>query len=241
MANNKLQLNKDKTQVMVLTKKPSRRLDVRIPAVPHSSKIKILVVEIEHNLSWKYFLLEGPQSITKQMMTRLNTLKIFKKSATVNQMKIFANGILMSKLEYGAEVWTAAPDYMLKKLQSIQLEAVCTVLGPQTKYWSTTHLLKNMDWLSVRQLASLASAKLSHKIIHTSQPAVLAFRMLSRISHARISRRNGPFQLGPKPPEIGLSNISKYQYRSRIYEQIPLILKQIQKPTIFKKRLKEIS
>ena len=103
MINNKLQLNPDKTKLMVLTRKPAQRMDIEIQAQPknivHSTKVKILGLEIEENLSWKYLLLDGPQAIAKQMRIRVNMLKILKKSASIAQMKMLSNGILMSKLE----------------------------------------------------------------------------------------------------------------------------------------------
>ena len=245
MANNKLQLNREKTQMMVITRKPATRKEIKIQAHPtnikHSNNIKILGVDIEQSLSWKFFLMDGKRSVLKQLTTRLNSLKILKKSATVKQMRMFANGILMSKIEYGAEVWAAAPAYILKKLASIQLEAARTVLGYQTKRWSATHLLKEMKWVSVQQLATLASAKLSHKILTTSQPAVLSYRILSKINHTRTTRNNGPFLLGPKPSSVGNSITSKYQFRAnsyKNYDSLPQVLRKITKPVIFKKRVK---
>ena len=69
MANNKLQLNPDKLKLMVLTRKPACRMEITIAAEPeaicHSSKVKIFGLKIEENLSWKYLLLDGPQSIAK--------------------------------------------------------------------------------------------------------------------------------------------------------------------------------
>ena len=86
MANNKLQLNTQKTQLMVLTKKPARRMEIKIAANPkdiiHSPKVKILGIAIDQLLNWKFFLLDGPLSIAKQLKKRLNSLKLLKNAAT---------------------------------------------------------------------------------------------------------------------------------------------------------------
>ena len=244
MDNNRLILNKEKTKLMVLSKNAARWRDIRIHTDPedvcHSSKLKVLGIETDQECNWKYFLLDGPMSIAKQLKTRLNSLKLLKKSSTVSQMRIFSNGIFMSKLEYGAEVWSGAPAYIMKVLQSIQIEAARTVLGPSTRQWSATHL--KMKWISIKQLAVLSSAKLTHKIMKTSQPATLANRILSKINHNRITRMNGPHHLGPRPAGIGISKFTKYQYRAnsyRNYRDIPDILKEISRPVIFKRRLKQ--
>ena len=245
MANNKLMLNTEKTKLMVLNKKPSSRKDIRIQANPkdivHSTSLKVLGIEIDHAMNWKFFLLEGKMSIAKQLKNRLNSLKLLRRSATEAQMRIMAHGIVMSKLEYGAEAWSAAPNYIIKILQSIQLEAARTVLGPRARQWSTSHLLRDMKWLSIKQLAVLASAKFTHKILKSSQPATLSYRIMSRINHTRLTRHNGPNQLGPKPSGIGRSIYIKYQYRANAYsnyKDIPEILREIKQPVIFKKRLK---
>ena len=155
-------------------------------------------------------------------------------------MKMFFNVIFMSKLQYGTEAWSAAPAYIIKKLVSIQLEAARTMLRPQTRRWTATHLLTEMKWLSIPLIAQLASAKLTHKILTTSQPAVLANRILSKINHTQITRTNGLFKLGPKPSRLGNSKFTKYQYNAYyIYDKIPQVLREIKKPKIFKNRLKQ--
>ena len=241
---NKLKLNKDKTKIMILAKNPATRKTITIKTpdtqedITHSSKLKILGIEIEESLNWKYYLVDGPQSILKQIKTRLNSLKLLKKYSTVQQMKQFANGIFISKMEYGAAIWAAAPAYIIKQLQTCQLEAARTILGPQTRRWTTSHLLNELKWLPIKKLGELASAKLTHQILRTSKPAILANRMISQINSLRITRQSGPFQLGPRPPGLGRTASTKYQYRPNaysIYQEIPLILKQITKPTLFKK------
>ena len=96
------------TKLMVLSKIPAHMLEIKIPAEPeeivHSSKVKILGVEIDHMINWKYFLLDGTMSVCKQLKTRLNSLKLLKRSSMETHMRMFASGIFMSKLEYGVEV-----------------------------------------------------------------------------------------------------------------------------------------
>ena len=244
MNSNRLKLNKNKTQLMVLTKKPARRLEIEIIEEPknikHSNSVKILGVEFEQTLNWRYYLLDSPKAIAKQLKSRVNLLKMLTKSATRDQLKMLANGIVMSKFQYGAEVWADAPNYITKILQSIQLEAARTIIGPQSKRWSRTHLLKELNWLSVNQIGTLASVKLTHKICASSQPALLAHRVMTKVNQDRRTRSNAPFEIGRKPPGLGRTLITKYQYRPNLYEKynsLPLVLKQIQKPLIFKKRV----
>ena len=237
---NRLKLNKNKTQLMVLTRKPATRMEVKIVEHPkniyHSNSVKILGVEFEQTMNWRYHLLDSPIAIAKQLKTRVNLLKLLAKSATKVQLKMIANGIIMSKFQYGAEVWADAPKYIIKVLQSIQLEAARTIIGPLSKRWSRTHLLKELNWLSIEQIGTLASVKLTHKIRASSQPAALAYRIMSQSNQDRRTRSNAPFEIGRKPPGLGRTALTKYQFRANLYAKyssLPLILKQIQKPVIF--------
>ena len=92
-------------------------------------------------------------------------------------MRKFANGILMSKIYFGAEVWAGAPKYMIKKLSHFQLEAARICIGPKSKQWSSTSLLKELKWPSVQMIAQLASAKLTHRILKDSIPEVISHRI----------------------------------------------------------------
>ena len=46
------------------------------------------------------------------------------------------NGFLVSKIHYAAEVFFGggAPKYIIKRIQSIQLEVAHTVIGPQSRW-----------------------------------------------------------------------------------------------------------
>ena len=74
MYNNRLILNTDKTKLMVLSKSDSRRLEIKIKAHPkditHDAKLKVIGIEIDHNVNWKFFLIEGPLSIRERCKKR---------------------------------------------------------------------------------------------------------------------------------------------------------------------------
>ena len=71
---------------MVLSRHPANRKKFFIPAVPkdiyHSRHLKILGIDIAHDLNWKFFLLDGKMSIYKQLVKRVNALKILKPSTS---------------------------------------------------------------------------------------------------------------------------------------------------------------
>ena len=245
MSQNMLALNKEKTQLVVLTKNQNLKNTVQIAAEPknviHSKSVKILGVEISDTINWRHFLLDSKRSISKQLVTRTNALKLLKKTTPTSTLKILSHGIWMSKLLYGAELWSGAPKYILKHLQHLQLDAARAIIGPIARQWSTTHLLKDMNWLSIQQIAQLSSAKMTHKCLLSGKPEVINHLLVDGMKNKRTTQSNGPFRLGPKPAGVGQSKTSKYQYRANAYQyfsEIPQILREIRKPHLFNKRVK---
>ena len=245
MAQNQLALNKEKTHMVILTKNKTLKDNIKIIAAPenvtHSKIVKILGIDITDDINWKHYLIDGKVSISSQLIKRTNSLKLLKKTTPTETLKILANGIWMSKLLYGAELWSGAPQYIFKHLQHLQLEAARSILGPATKRWSQTHLLKEMNWLSIPQIAQLQSVKMTQRCLMSGRPEVLNFKFTSKMNKIRNTRSNAPFSLGNKPPGVGTTKNTKYQYRPnayKYYSQLPLILRQIKKPHIFNKRVK---
>ena len=84
-----------------------------------------------------------------------------------------ANGVIMSKLSYLITVWGGAQEYLLDALQVQQLSAARVVCGFQSKFWSRRRLLKQVNWLSVRQLIFYHTVMQTHKTLSTGRPRPL--------------------------------------------------------------------
>lgn len=244
MSANRLVMNKDKTLLMVISKDRSKQEQARIPNVDPElvvlpkNNMKILGTNISNNLKWNFHISESQDSLLAQMHKRLTMLRLLAKSAPPKLLTIIANGIIMSKLSYGIELWGLAPNYLINKLQSTQLEACRVINGYTSARWNKTRLLKSVNWLSVKELIELNTAKLTHKILHGTGPGVLTQLMTEQLP-ARTTRTTGINKLGNLPPKLGRTNVTKHTYRYRSYANyisIPDILKNINKSETFRKR-----
>ena len=181
MDSNKLSLNPEKTKLFVITQNPDIRsqisLDVQPKRIYHTPTIQYLGISISQDLKWNEFLVNNKNSLTKMLNKRISAIKKLRKCVSFKQMKTIASGIFMSKLHYGMELWAGAPNYLKKKLQSVQLSAARAAIGPKSQYWSKDKLLKNMGWLSIENLLTLTTAKLAHQIMQISVPEVLSFKI----------------------------------------------------------------
>ena len=228
MDSNRLSLNPEKTQLFVLSQNPEVRksvfLEVHPKRIVHSPTIQYLGISISENLKWNEFLINNKNSLIKQLNKRISAIKKLRKYVNFKQIKIISAGIFMSKLLYGMELWAGAPNYLIKKMKPVQLSAARAAIGHHSYYWSTNQLLRTMGWLSIEKLLTLRTAKLAHQIMQISVPDVISHKMkkLKKLDAAE-TRLSSPDKFGPRPRQIGRTNMTKYQLKASIYDQYPKI------------------
>ena len=236
---NKLSLNRDKTQLMVLNKNPPLKSQVIIPAQPvditPKDSLVFLGVTMSDKLNWNSFLMEGKGNLYNQLKVRVSALKKLRTNTNFAFARNLANSLFIGKFNYAAETWGGAPLYIIKRFQSLQLEAARAVIGHKCLMWNTSTILAKMKWMNVKQLLAYTSNKLTYKILHHNQPSLLAARMRESRPICPISTRlSGPFKLGARPPNIGRTKVTKMQYRSKAYDYYSQLPESIQNLSNYK-------
>ena len=79
----------------------------------------------------------------KQLTTRVNGLRKLTYKADVKTKLMIANGIFMSKLNYGLAMWDNCQGYLRQGLKVTQLKTARAVCGYRSFYWSRQRLLKS--------------------------------------------------------------------------------------------------
>ena len=208
MKSNLLQLNREKTQLLIISERKKPKETLYLQAQPKNvyttKNFTFLGIEVEDNLQWNSYIENSKYNLISQLKKRLVALRHLKKYADEKMMKQYANGIFLSKVLYGAELWGGAPIYLKKKVQSLILEAARITLGLKlTDRWNTSRLMNKMNWLKLDDLLTLSAGHLIHQIIHKKHPVVLAHKMAQKWKKGDIETRlSGPHKLGPRP-EIG--------------------------------------
>ena len=247
MKANRLSLNREKTQLILPGRPNSIKAKVRIKAEPEDiipkPTLKFLGVTISETLKWNNFLTDGPGNLYSQLKTRMSAVKKLCSKMSFNFAKNFSTAIFIGKLNFATELWGGAPNYLCKKLQSLQLEMARMVIGPKSFRWSTNKLLSTMGWLSIKQTLAFTANVLTYKIFNMKKPELLHHRIMkSRPSVTNFTRLSGPHKLGPRPQSVGRTIITRTQYRSAAYEfysQIPEEIQKLSKLNHFKKWLKK--
>ena len=179
MVANRLVINSDKTHLVVMASKKNEaaRQSVELRAgqftILPSPTEKLLGCSINQNLKWQTHIQTGESSLIKQLTSRLNALQKVSIHATFKTRLSAANGVFMPVLAYLLPLWGGCEAYLVKALQVLQSRAARQV----TKLsWFTPSrkLLRQCNWLSIRQLIFYHSALTVFRTTRTKTPLYLS-------------------------------------------------------------------
>ena len=179
MVANKLVINADKTHLVVMGTRRSEaaRQVVELRAGQHtihpSETEKLLGCSINQNLKWQTHIQTGESSLLKQLNSRLNGLKKVSTLATFQTRLSAANGVFMSVLSYLIPLWGGCEGYLIKAVQVLQNRAARQVTK-LSWFTPTRKLLKQCNWLSIKQLIFYHTALTVFRTIKTKTPLYLS-------------------------------------------------------------------
>ena len=169
---------------------------------------------------------------------RLKALLKIKSIASFKTRLLIGNGIFMSKLCYMITVWGGCPQYLLAALQVIQNAAMRAVCKQGIRY-PITEMLKQTNWLSVKQLVFFHSVMQVWKVVNTRQPVYLHTRLVggTRPRYADRLAAAGSLVRGRRP-RLQLTE-SSWRWRSAgQWDKVPRDIREISSELTFKRKLK---
>ena len=218
MSDNRLVINPKKADLIILGTKKTNRLrhEVTVKAGNHTIKpsetAKLLGGKIHQSLKWNEHIAEGKASLICQLISRNNALKRVCAYAPFKTRLMLANGAFHSKLVYLITLWGGAQGYLIDALQVQQLKAARTVCGDQSFRWSRGRILKEVGWLSVRQLVIYHTILQAHKTLQSGKPALLFNALTSHHIYETRSVTCGHIRLRNTCPST-----KSFQYRAMTY------------------------
>ena len=133
---------------------PSRK-DVCLKAGNFSinpSETEVLLgANICQDLKWKEHIVNNKRSLINQLTSWLNGLQLVSRKAPFKTRLMVGNGVFNSALIYLIQLWGGTQDYLIKALQISQNKAM-RYITQRSWFTPTRLLLKQCNWLSVRQL-----------------------------------------------------------------------------------------
>ena len=186
LTENRLCINSDKTHMMVLcTEQKRRHIDTQSVILNtgseliHPTPVELLLgFQVDQNLGFSNFLISGKDSVINSLGKRIGALKSIAKVANFKTRLSVCSSLVISRILYMLPLYGGAPEYMLEALQKKQCEAMrivtrrkWEVLG--RRMTSTKELLRQCNYLSVRQMIYFYSVATVHKTMENKMPEYL--------------------------------------------------------------------
>ena len=104
-------------------------------------------------------------------------------------LKLLITSLVFSKMLYCSTVWSNTSSGNINKLQSIQNFASKIVTNSK-KYDHVTPLLRQLNWLPVKQMLYLKDAVMTYKCVYGLAPLYLSVKLTKRSNiHSRNTRK----------------------------------------------------
>lgn len=240
MTQNKLQLNGNKTEVMLVGTK-HRLSSISVTSVqlgqntiPISDCVKNLGVHIDNTLSMQKFISHTAQSCFFQLRRISGIRKFLSTEATAK----LVTSLILSRLDYCNAVLSGLPSSAIHSLQRIQNSAARLILKKK-KSDHITPLLHSLHWLPIAQRIQYKLLMLCYKSIYNLAPIYLR-DCLQLYSPSRTLRSTSDTcQL--KIPRTNRSTVGLRSFAASgptSWNKLPLSLRQTPTLSAFKSNLK---
>ena len=132
VTSNKLTLNNEKTEYMIIGSKQrltnitnDPKIELGEAEIKRVEKSKTLGVIIDEHLTWK----NQVDSIRKKVSKGIAMLRRMKEYVSISTLIKVYNAIILSHFDYCSLVWDECADYLLTKLQKLQNRAARIITG----------------------------------------------------------------------------------------------------------------
>ena len=211
MAKNRLILNSDKTQLLVMTSARRHRihenygisLDTGSEIIQPQSEGSLLGATVSNSLSWNSHIRDSKSSLLSCLNSRINGLAKVCQYSSFKTRKMVANGLFMSYLTYLIPLYGGCPEYLLSALQILQNRAA-RLATKSSWYTASAHMLQQLGWLSVHQMIVFHSLVLVFKTKMKQRPVYLYSQVSAQFSvQTRLSVSHGIRETRRTQSELG--------------------------------------
>jgi len=173
MTYNKLKLNKEKTEVLILSNsnRPNPQLDnlvISNSCVARSASARNIGVIFDDKLSHQEHII----SVCKACFFHIHNIWKIRKHLTQNACETLVHAFITSKLDFCNSLMYGLPKIYMQKLQHVQ-NAAARLVSCSKKQEHITPILRNLHWLPVEQRIVFKILLLTFKALHNQAPSYL--------------------------------------------------------------------
>ena len=236
---NKLKLNAEKTEYMLITNGHNRafyqniKVKVGGKIICEKEKVKILGVWMSNNFSWD----AHTSYLIKNLGYAFRSFSRSCKLLAIDSRKLLYNAIIASRLNYCDTVWDNCGANNRNRLQTIQNRCARVILGRRPGS-SAAPLLRELGWLTLQYKRKLHKCVLLYKLINGDGPQVLVQMLESVMNQSTATTRgatNGNLMLATHNTRYwGNSFLHE---TAKLWNSLPLDLRQTRNIISFKDKL----
>ena len=239
MLENKLKLNDDKTEALIIL--PSRQVhkrsifQVKVGDCPVSvnTHARNLGIIFDDTLSMKEQINAVVKSCNIQLRSIGNIRKYLSSEAATNLIHAF----ITSRLDNGNSLLFGLPDYLIEKLQRIQNNAA-RILTRAAKYEHITPVLQDLHWLPVESRIKFKILLLTFKCLNSLAPEYLS-ELLNIYQPSRPLRSSNNLNLDVPPTRLKSYGDRSFSKASPLlWNPLPIEIKSSSSLQTFKRKLK---
>ena len=243
MFTNKLKLNPDKTEFILIGSKtnckqllpyfPINILDQVSPA----QSVKNLGVVFDSNFTFS----DHVSQVIKSTRVHVRDLYRICPLLDLKTSVLLANALVSSRLDYCNSLFLSLTDFELRRLQLVQ-NSLCRVVTRTSIFSHITPQLKKLHWLPVRYRVQFKIGLITYKILNQGQPVYLIHPYTS----SRNTRRSTPKLKFHHTPTFNhrvhksIKHFSNYfnQYAPVLWNSFPFKIRNSPSAASFRKHLK---
>ena len=235
---NKLKLNRDKTEFLVLSSRYNRKflnldsIDLGTDIVSRSECARNLGFIIDSTLAFEQQILD----VRKKCFYYLNWIKSVRPFLSDYAAKTIVHALVINRLDYCNSLYYGLPKKFIKQLQSI-MNFAARVITNISREESVTIACKNLHWLPIEHRIRFKLCVMVFKCLHGQGPSYLNDMLMTHVPPRQLRSSHSNLLVIPKTN-------SKYGERSfshagaREWNAIPSSIRNIKTLNGFKRDLK---
>ena len=175
MFTNKLKLNPDKTEFILIGSKSNRKqllphfpINILGNQVSPAQSVRNFGVVFDSNFSFS----DHVSLVIKSTRVHARHLYRIRPLLDLNTSVLLANALVSSRLDYCNSLFLSLTDFELRRLQLVK-NSLCKVVTRSSKYSHITPQLKKLHWLPVKYRIQFKIGLITYKILNQGQTVYL--------------------------------------------------------------------
>ena len=239
-----LKLNENKTECMLFGSANAlkkyehlKKITVGSSSIDIVTVVRNLGVYVDDKLSMKNHILY----IARICNYHIRNIAFIKKYLSEDTLKTVICNHVLSRLDYCNSVYYGLPNYLLRKLQNVQNRAARLIKGLRSRDRITPALIE-LHWLPIKARVEYKILLLIYKVLKYSEPKYLrdCLEFFRPETNVVVRHASETYRLSEPRTNCKFGERAFEHSAPRLYNKIPLEMKDIKEEKKFKSELKTL-